>query len=302
MPHGISLVNNVHIWHETFGQKEHPAVLLIMGNSAQGMMWPEKFCRKLAAANRYIIRFDHRDTGLSSCIDFEKNPYDLFALAQDALGLLDILGVKKAHIVGLSMGGSIAQLLAIYYKERILSITSMMSSPDLSVKNDAFSGKDTTHATLPPPKKEFVEAVIALNKIAPKTKQDKITQIVENWRLANGEKASFNENYWHQLVEETIEREESRPDAIKIKFANHGNHSKAQMASSEPNLKTLKLISVPTLVIHGSEDPIFPPLHAQSVVDCVPNSKLLLIDGMGHALNSAYFETIILEIIKHTTE
>ena len=296
----IISVNNIKIWYETFGHKHDPAILLIMGNSAQGIMWTDDFCEKIAAGKRYVIRFDNRDTGLSTCFDFGKNPYDLFDLAKDALSLLDALEIKKAHIVGLSMGGSIAQLLAIYHADRILSITSMMSSPDLSIKNDAFLGKDTSQATLPPPKKEFVEAVIALNKIKPESRQEKIKQIVGNWRLANGEKAIFDEDDWLHMIENAMTREESNPDARNVKFANHSNHSKAQIATTEPNLNTLKLISTPTLVIHGTEDPIFPPAHAKAVANSVINGKLLLIDKMGHALNPIFFDQIIDAIIDHT--
>ena len=301
MNNNILTVNGINLWYESFGDKKVPAILLIMGNSAQGIMWPEDFCQSLAEKKRYVIRFDNRDTGLSTCIDYNKDPYDLFDLAKDALGLLDALQINKVHIVGLSMGGSIAQLLAIHHADRILSITSMMSSPDLSVKNDAFQGKDTTNAKLPPPKKEFVAAVIDLNKTQPESRQEKIKTVVANWRLANGTKAQFDESYWQQLIETAMQREESNPDAKNLKFANQSNHSKAQMATTEPNLNTLKLISVPTLVIHGSEDPVFPPPHAVTVADTVPNGKLLLIDNMGHALNPIFFEKIITAIVAHTS-
>ena len=197
------------------------------------------------------------------------------------------------------MGGTIAQLLAIHHPKRVLTITSLMSSPDLSIKNDAFSGKDTSKAKLPPPQTDFIAAVLALNKTEPKTKQEKIQQIVGNWRLANGGKALFNEEYWFRITEEAMTREEANPEAKNLKFANHGNHSKAQMATSEPNLSTLKLIKVPTLVIHGSEDPIFLPKHAEAIAELVPKAKLLLIEGMGHALNPSYFKEITGAIIEH---
>lgn len=293
-------VNNIDIWYDTFGNEADQAILLIMGNSAQGIMWPDDFCQTIASNNRYVIRFDNRDTGLSTCLDFDEAPYNLFDLAKDALSLLDTLQIKKAHIVGLSMGGSIAQLLAITNADRIYSITSMMSSPDLSIKNDAFMGKDTSQAKLPPPKKEFVEAVIALNKSIPTNKQEKIKLIVNNWRLANGGRAQFDENYWQLLIKKAMTREELNPTAKNLKFANHGNHSKAQMATTEPNLNTLKAITVPVLVIHGKEDPIFPPAHAEVVSNTVLNGKLLLIDDMGHALNPLFFNKIITAIIDHT--
>lgn len=105
----IISVNGINLWYETFGEQKNPAILLMMGNSAQGIMWPDEFCQQLAKHNRYIIRFDYRDTGLSSCIDYDTHPYNLFDLGNDALGLLDALNIQKAHIVGLSMGGALAQ-------------------------------------------------------------------------------------------------------------------------------------------------------------------------------------------------
>lgn len=298
----VVAVNNIKLCYEVFGSSSNPALLLIMGNSAQGMMWPDDFCQKLAAEERFVIRFDNRDTGLSSCFDFNKKPYDLFDMANDAIGLLAVLNIPKAHIVGLSMGGSIAQLLAIYHKDKVLSITSMMSSPDLSVKNDAFSGKDTSKAVLPPPDNEFVQAVIQLNSVKADTRAGKIKQIVENWRLANGKLAAFDEDYWLDLIEAAMTREEANDEAKHLQFANHSNHSKAQMATKEPNLETLKLITVPTLVIHGTEDPIFPPAHARAVSEVVPDAEILLIEKMGHALNPVFFDRIIDTIVEHTAE
>jgi pimeloyl-ACP methyl ester carboxylesterase len=299
--HLISL-NKIKLWYETFGNPEDSPLLLIMGNSAQGVMWPDTFCEKLAAQKHYVLRFDHRDTGLSSCVDFNENPYDLFDLTQDILGLMDKLQIKKAHLVGLSMGGSLAQLLAAHFPSRVLSLTLLMTSPDLSVKNDAFMGKDTSQAALPPPKKEFVSAVIELNKKIPASKSEQVKQLVENWRLANGGKAAFDEVYWLSLVELAFSRQEFNPEARNLKFANHGNHSKAQMATAEPNLTTLKLISSPTLIIHGLEDPIFPPAHAEALAQSISNSKLLLIAQMGHALNPLFFEELISAINDHTSE
>lgn len=302
MPNDIITVNGLKLWYETFGKKTDPAILLMMGNSAQGIMWTDDFCKQLASQNRFIIRYDYRDTGLSSCINYDNHPYSLYDLMSDAIGLLDVLEIQKAHFVGLSMGGALAQLMAIYHSERVLSITCMMSSPDLSVKNDAFKGKDTSKALLPPPKPDFVQAVIALNSVAPKTRQEKITQQVANWRLANGDQALFDEFYWNNLIEKAISREELNPTAANLQFANHGNHSKAQSATPEPNLAMLKRINVPMLIIHGKADPIFPPAHAEVTANEVPDAKLLVIDKMGHALSPQFFHQITQAIISHTLE
>ena len=299
MSNQFTTINDIKICYETFGNKTDPAIFLLMGNSAQGIMWDDTFCHKLADSKHFIIRFDYRDTGLSSCIDYNKNPYDLTDLTNDVLDLMDELGIKKSHFVGLSMGGAIAQLLAMYHRSRVLTVILMMTSPDLSIKNNAFKGISTPHSVLAPPSAEFINKVIETNKIPAKTNVDKIKQIVENWRLANGTKAPFDEIYWFKLIESAMERESKNPEAKDLKFANLGNHTKAQMASTEPNLNVIKDISVPCLIIHGKEDPIFPVSHAEALAENIKKSKLVLVNDMGHALNPNYFDEIIKEIVVH---
>ena len=103
-------------------------------------MWPTEFCEKLADTGFYVIRYDHRDTGFSAYCDFEKNPYTLLDMAKDGAGLLDSIGVQKAHVVGLSMGGPITELIAVNFPEKVLSITLMATSPDFRPMNLAFAG------------------------------------------------------------------------------------------------------------------------------------------------------------------
>ena len=141
--HGIEL------FVETFGRPEDPALLLLMGNSAPGLMWPDAFCAMLAEGGLRVIRFDQRDTGLSTYLDFDATPYDLDDLGRDALGLLDALGVGRCHVAGLSQGGFLAYRLALQAPERLASLTALMSSPDLRPKNDAFAGAPPRPGELP---------------------------------------------------------------------------------------------------------------------------------------------------------
>lgn len=293
------LINNINLCYETFGNQANAAIFLLMGNSAQSIMWDDRFCQKLADSNYFIVRFDYRDTGLSSCIDYDKNPYTLTDLTNDVLGLMDKLSIVKAHFVGLSMGGSIAQLLGIYHSERVLSLALMMSSPDLSIKNNAFHGVIEHDSPLSAPSSDFIQQVLELNQVQTKTNEDKIKQITANWKLANGSKALFDEHYWLALVEKAMIREARNIEACDLKFANLGNHSKAQMASPEPNLLVMDKIMVPCLIIHGKEDPIFPVDHAQFLAENIENSRLVLIDKMGHALNPVFFNQIIDELLLH---
>jgi len=300
MSQKMASVNGLHLYCESFGIPKHPAVLLIMGNSAQAIMWPTEFCENLAKCGFFVIRYDNRDTGLSTCIDYALNPYTLHDLANDAVGLLDALKIKKAHIVGLSMGASIGQLLALYHPQHCQTLVCMMATADLSIKNDAFAGKKIPSTSLPPPARDYILAVLALNTRTTNSRQEKIQQLVENWQLANGKKAKFDKDYWQALMTLAVRREESNEAAQGgLKFAHFGNHTQAQKASPEPNIPMLKGITLPTLVIQGSEDPLFPPPHGQALADAIPNATLLQIEGMGHALNIEYFQDMTQALVGH---
>jgi len=147
------LQNNVKLWYQTFGLPNNPPFILLMGNGAQGIFWPDLFCQKLAERNYYVVRFDYRDTGLSSHFDFDKHPYDFLDIAKDILGFLNALKLEKTHFVGLSMGGFIAQLLAIHYPEHVLSVVSMMSTSDYSSLLSTLEGRPFSPSGLPAPKK-----------------------------------------------------------------------------------------------------------------------------------------------------
>lgn len=290
----VAIFNNMQIWHETFGDKNNPAVLLMMGNGCDAMLWPGIFCENLARRGFYVIRFDQRDTGLSSWIDFTQNPYTLMDMAGDAVGLLDVLDIQKSHIVGFSTGGLIAQLLALHFPQRILSLTLMMTSIDLTIKNDAFCGIDMSGAKLPPPKPEFIQAVLQLNSVKPVSLPEKIKRLVDNFRLANGAKAPYDEQFFYQLFECSLKRIDGKLN----KVGHESNHSLATSATPMLREEELASISKPTLVIEGGEDPIFPG-HAEAMVKLIPNAQLLLIEEMGHTLNPHYFSVIINAMADH---
>ena len=177
MGSGVINTNHIRIWYESFGDKRHPAILLVMGNSCDAIMWPTDFCHLLEDLGLYVIRFDQRDTGLSTWIDYQIEPYTLIDMARDAVGLLEEIHIQKAHIIGFSTGGAIALLLAFHYPEKILSLTLMMTSLDLTIKNDAFLGLDTSRSTLPPPRQDFIQAVLQLNAKEAKDRHEKIQQL-----------------------------------------------------------------------------------------------------------------------------
>ena len=284
--------NGVELFCETFGAPEAPPVLLLMGNSAPGIVWPDAFCRDLAGRGRYVIRFDQRDTGWSTALDFDVAPYTLDDLARDALGVLDALGIPRAHLVGLSQGGELAYRLALAAPDRVLSVTALMSSPNLGPKNAAFAGAPPTPGALPAPTAEYVAAVVALNASPPATADETAVRFVDNFRLAAGTASPFDEAAWHTLGQRVAARS-VRPDGRPTAVANHSNHRRAQMATPPLAAADLARLAVPVLVLHGGGDPIFPPAHARYAAATIPGARLVLLDAMGHALDPAFFALVL---------
>lgn len=295
MDNNVTLPTGIQIYYETFGHSENPPVLLNMGNSCDAVMWPDSFCQALSERNLFVIRFDQRDTGLSTWLDFSNAPYTLIDMARDIVGLLDTLGIEKAHIVGYSTGGLIAQLLAIHFSDRVQSLALLMTSTDLTIKNDAFLGLDMTQAKLPPPYPEFIQGILALGTRPQTTLQQKISFLVESFRLANGSKTKFDESVFSQLFERSLTRAKG-----KLRKGGHeSNHALATSATPLIQDTEFARITVPTLVISGSEDPVFPPGHGESLHKAIRGSTLLSVEGMGHVLNPIFFREIVEAIALH---
>ncbi|CRX38626.1 alpha/beta fold hydrolase [Estrella lausannensis] len=295
MAHWSTGQDGTRLWYETFGKKGDPALLLMMGNSCDATLWPKQFCQMLSDKGLYVIRFDQRDTGLSNWIDFSENPYTLQDMAADALQLLRTEQIEKAHIVGFSTGGVIAELFALNYPDQVLTLTLMMTSIDLTIKNDAFMGKDVSQAELPPPKDSFINAILELKKRPINTLHDKIELMVDNFREANGGKAPYDREYFYGLFEESLRR----VDGKSQKVGHESNHALATSATSPLTKNELKSIQRRTLVIAGEEDPILPPPHGEKTADAIPAARFLSIEGMGHVLNPVFFPQLVSAIEKH---
>ena len=266
-----------------------------MGNSCDAVMWPDDLCQSLAERNLFVIRFDQRDTGLSTWLDFSDEPYTLMDMARDIIGLLDEMKLEKAHIVGYSTGGLIAQLLGIHFPSRVRSLVLLMTSMDLTIKNDAFRGLDTSKAKLPPPKTEFIQGIRALGAKPQTTFQEKISFLVESFRLANGSSSDFDAPFFAKLFERSLKR-------VKGKLRKSGHESNHALATSAtPIIQDFEFaqITVPTLVISGTEDPIFPSGHGESLCKAIRGATFLPVHGMGHALNPIFFEQLIAAMSLH---
>ena len=264
--------NGIEIYYETFGKPENPAVLLIMGLDAQCVMWSLNFIQPIVDAGYYVIRFDNRDIGLSTWMaDWQRSkPYTLRDMAADTEGLLTALNIKKAHVIGASLGGMIAQQLVLSYPERVLSLTSIMST-GFMLNPDAVPKLSTKILF------RFAPFVAKKVKLKNKFLSNKVTveDYVANFRNLAGTKYPFNESYFRELFTWSIlERKGQHPKARLQQFC--------AIVASGSRLKDLPNIKVPTLILHGTADKLIPPIHAKIYAPLIPNATMVWMEGVGH--------------------
>jgi pimeloyl-ACP methyl ester carboxylesterase len=271
-------INGIEVCTEPFGDPSDPAILLIMGVGASMLWWEEGFCRMLADAGRFAIRYDHRDTGRSVTYEPGRPGYTGADLVTDAVGVLDGYGLRAAHIVGVSAGGAFAQLLALAFPERVRSLVLISSSPA--------TGDDRE---LPSPTKAFRDFV-AIAQVDWSDPESVTTYLVDYSRMLAGDRRPFDEGTRRELVRRDVERANN--------IATLQNHD--AIPGSEPSYEPLSLITAPTLVIHGMADPMFPPTHGEALAGEVPGARLLLLDQAGHGVDQADWDTIVTAIVEHT--
>lgn len=278
---------NLQLYVQTFGDAKNPAVVLIVGAAGQAILWPQKFCEDLALEGYFVIRYDHRDTGLSSGIDFEVNPYNIQDMADDVIGILDHFKIGQAHIIGMSMGGYIAQNLAIYYPNRIITITLFMTTINSMAMRgvrgiDNLPGQDHNVA------REFAK----LYQIPRITLEDKLNTLMKTWELFNGAMAKFSYDEWRPIAEESYKRAKTK-NAVR-------NHRLAVLNSPADRTQILKETALPPiLIIHGQADPIIQASHALYAHKHLPQSKLIIIKEMGHLFSSLFIDQVLDVVLKH---
>ena len=270
--------NGVELCTETFGDPAGPPLLLIMGTGASMLWWEEGFCQLLADCGRFVIRYDHRDTGRSVTYDPQRPGYSGADLVADAAGVLDALGIRSAHLVGVSAGGAFAQLLALDRPDRVLSLVLISTSPALPGKRE-----------LPPPTDEFGRFV-STAAVDWSDAESVIEYLVDYSRVLAGERRPFDEAPTRQLVRRDVTRARD--------FAAVQNHD--LLPEGEVSSGTLSSITAPTLVIHGTADPMFPMEHSKALADEIPGARLLLLEDAGHGVYRANWERIAGAIIEHT--
>jgi pimeloyl-ACP methyl ester carboxylesterase len=290
-PPQIARANGIDICYEIFGDANAEPMFLIMGLGAQMIHWDDDFCAQLAARGFRVIRFDNRDIGKSSRLAGGKRltavellklrflkipvaaPYKLLDMAEDTTSLMDALGIQSAHLVGASMGGMIAQEIAISFPQRVRSLTSIMST--------------TGNPKVPPPTREASAMLMAP---PPATKEEYFVRFAQTWKILRAGSFPEDEALDRSRAERTYER--------GLNPAGVGRQLRAILASGNRK-ERLRSVKAPTLVIHGTVDPLVRPEGGKDTAASIPGAKLLMIKGMGHALPIPMWPQIIDAIDKH---
>ncbi|MGW0082854.1 alpha/beta fold hydrolase [Streptomyces sp. NPDC003393] len=263
---------------EPFGDPSDPPVLLVMGTGASMLWWEEDFCRTLAEGGRHVIRYDHRDTGRSVTYEPGRAAYTGADLVGDAARVLDAYEIPAAHIVGVSAGGALAQLLALHHAARVLSLVLISTSRAVP------GGRP-----LPPPAEEFTRFVAT----APVDRSDADSAVehqVAHARVLAGGRRPFDEAAARGLVRREVERAHD--------FTAARNHDSLPEGDLPP--ASLSSISVPTLVIHGTADPLFPLRHGEALAEQIPGGRLLVLADAGHGIDRADWPVVVPAILEHT--
>ncbi|WKX68950.1 alpha/beta fold hydrolase [Streptomyces sp. XD-27] len=289
-------VGDIELWTEEFGDPAHPPVLLIMGSMTQGLLWPDEFVGRLAAAGYRVIRYDHRDVGRSTARDFETYPYTWAALKDDALGLLDALGIDRAHLVGHSAGGLIAQWIAAEHPERVPTLTVIGSSPlggrEAQVLIRALTGEPQEAGSLPEPRPEFTEFFrTAMAAPPPADRAAAIDFQIEMARVLNGTALPFDEDAQRRLEERLFDRARDPRAAV--------NHRLAGMADPEVEpVGALGRVQAPTLVVEGTCEPVKPG-HGRLIAEAIPGARLLTVPDMGHMIAPEAVAPVAAALVDH---
>jgi pimeloyl-ACP methyl ester carboxylesterase len=290
-PPQIARANGIDICYDIFGDAGAEPMLLIMGLGAQMVLWDDAFCEQIAARGFRVIRLDNRDIGQSTKLSGGKRltavellklrflkipvaaPYRLRDMAEDTTGLMDVLGIKSAHLVGASMGGMIAQEIAISFPQRVRSLTSIMST--------------TGNPRIPPPTRAAAAMLMAP---PPTTKDEYLARFAQTWKILRVGSFPQDEALDRARAERCFER--------GLNPAGVGRQLRAILASGSRK-ERLHTVRAPTLVIHGTVDPLVHPAGGKDTAASIPGAKLLMIEGMGHAVPIPMWPEIIDAIDKH---
>ena len=281
---------SIELEYDHFGNPTDPALLLIMGFTAQMVAWDEEFCTQLADRGHFVIRFDNRDCGLSTKLhgvpsnsdavimaammetEMPPVPYTLSDMAADAMQVLDHLNIERAHIMGASMGGMIAQTVAIEHPHRVKTLISVMSQPG--------------ELTVGQPTQEAMELIVTP---AP-SDRDEYIAFAPKWQLWQSKKYRSDE----------VSRRNAIRDFDRSNYPEGGPRQMAAIYASGSRAEGLQKLQVPTLIIHGTDDQLITPSGGERTAELIPNSTLLMVDDMGHDMPQPLWPFYLDAISKHT--
>ena len=279
VPERMIEANGVELCTDAIGHPGNPPVLLVMGMGASMVWWEDEFCAGLARCERFVIRYDHRDTGRSVTYPVGHPSYSASDLVADAAGVLDAYELDAAHIVGMSMGGALAQLLALDFPGRVLSLTLITTSPATPGDRD-----------LPPGRARF-RRFLATARVDWSDPASVVDYLVAHWHVLWGQQRAFDETRIRDLARHDVARARDVAGA-----QNHG-----LLRDEDRARGPLSSIAAPTLVIHGTDDPMFPLEHGRALANEIPDAQLLLLQGAGHGLDPRDWETVTDAIRHHTS-
>lgn len=271
--------NDVLLYTESFGNLAHEPVVLVMGAMSSAVWWPDDFCVRLASMGRYVIRYDHRDTGKSTSYEPGQALYSVEDLADDVVRVIRGYGLEAAHLVGMSLGGFLSQLVALKYPKWVKSLT-LISSERLA----------ETDPDMPP----FDPAIVEYHQQAGSldwSDRDAVTEYqVGAWRINAGTAHAFDAEKIRRIAPSNFDR---TPNMLTT-----FNH--ATLDGGREWLGRLDEIAASTLIIHGTEDPVLPYAHGLALKDAIRDSKLVTLEGAGHELHSEDWP-VILQALKNQT-
>ncbi|MFC4942891.1 alpha/beta fold hydrolase [Pseudonocardia sp. GCM10023141] len=275
LSHGEQLVpiGDVELCVETFGDPRDPAVLLIDGAAASMLWWGSAMCEQIARGDRFVIRYDNRDTGRSTSYPPGRPGYTYPDLAGDALEILDALDVERAHLVCRSMAGGVGVIVAVDHPDRVASLTLVSTSTG---EDGLPPSSDSARVTLPDPDPADPAAVV---------------EVVVAWAKAySGGSPYFDEAATRVLVERDVARTRDIASMLTNHYAIDFTGSARDFAA----------VTAPTLVVHGDHDPVLPLPHGQALRNAIPGAELLVLAGAGHDLPEPLWDVFVPALIRHT--
>lgn len=272
--------NEVALCTQSFGSKTDPAILLIMGATASMVWWDEEFCKQLADNGFFVIRYDNRDVGKSTTYTPGTTPYKLDDMVADAFGILDAYELEQAHMVGMSLGGLLAQLAALAHPKRVKSLTLIATGP--------FGPSDST---IPAMDERILAFQSRASSINWKDEEMVIAYVTEGWELLSGAGRPFDRNRGIKLARDEFRRANN--------YESMFNH--AGLQGGDAYYGRVNEIQQPTQIIHGTSDKIWHYKHALMLVKTLPNAQLLTLEGAGHELHHQDWDTIIQAVSRHVS-